>query len=36
MTANDYMYVAKIDGVHASEYYAEADAIIKRRKELKG
>ena len=29
------MKVAQIDGARKSEYYAEADAIIERRKEVR-
>ena len=31
----DYMEVAHIDGVRLNEFYAEADALIARRKRLK-
>ena len=31
----EHMRVAQIDGVHASAYFAEADALIARRKELR-
>ena len=31
----DYMEVARIDGAKMAEFYAEADALIERRKRLK-